>query len=228
MILKINPFIGFLFPVLLFTFALPVVAQEKFKFGEVPISDLSMTVYPDDTTAIAATLFEDCEVRYNFGRNGFQVISNHTIRVKVLKPAGLDKANISLPFYTGNTRDNSEQITGITGNTHNMVNGKAVRTKLSKEHIFTEKTSERWQRMKIAFPNVKPGSVFELKYEKSSPFYTYLEDFIFQSSIPVKYSRYKVSIPEYYIFRKRTAGYERIDYSEKSVNLTFILDCGSR
>jgi hypothetical protein len=49
-------FIGLLFPVLLFPGVFPVVAQEKFKFGEVPLPDLSMTVYPEDTTAVAATL----------------------------------------------------------------------------------------------------------------------------------------------------------------------------
>ena len=62
---------------LLFVGIFPNVAQEKIKFGEVPISDLSMAVYPEDTTAIAVTLYEDCEVRYNFARNNFQVITNH-------------------------------------------------------------------------------------------------------------------------------------------------------
>ena len=228
MILKRNIISSFLSPVLLFVGIHTGIAQEKVKFGEVPISDLSMTVYPDDTTAIAVTLHENCEVRYNFVRNDFQVITNHTIRMKVLKPAGLDKANISLPFYIGKNNDQSERISGITGYTYNMVNGKAVRTKLSKEHIFEEKTSDSWRRMKIAFPNVKPGSIFELKYEKSSPFYSFLDDFIFQSSIPVRYSRYRVTIPEYFVFRKRSAGYEHIDYSEKTVSLNFSLDGGNR
>jgi len=204
------------------------MAQEKFKFGEVPMSDLSMTVFPDDTTAVAATLYENYEVNYNMVRNDFQVVTTHTIRVKILKSAGLDRANISLPFYTGVSREQSEQISGIAGYTYNLVHGKAERTKLSKEYIFEEKTSDRWRRMKIAFPNVKAGSVFELKYEKSSPFYSYLDDFIFQSSIPVRYSRCQVTIPEYFNFRKRTAGYEPIKPSEKGVNLSFPLDGGER
>ena len=203
-------------------------AQEKIKFGEVPMSDLSMTVYSEDTTAIAVTLHEDCILRYNIMNNDFQVVTIHTIRVKVLKPAGLDRANINLPFYTGNSRIESEEISSITGYTYNLVNGKLERTKLSKQYIFEEKTSDRWRRKKIAFPNVQVGSVFELKYEKTSPFYHYLDDFHFQSSIPVRYSRFQLTIPEYFNFRKRSVGYERVDYSEKNVNLSFSLDGGKR
>ena len=83
---------------LLFTSFCTGLAQEKIKFGEVPLSDLSMTVYPDDTTAIAVTLHEECVVRYDIVQNDFQVKTYHTIRMKVLKPAGLDKANISIHF----------------------------------------------------------------------------------------------------------------------------------
>ena len=204
------------------------LAQEKIKFGEVPMSDITMSVYPDDTTAVAAVLHEECEVRYDIANNDFQVRIYYTIRMKVLKPAGLDRANIFIPFYTGNTNSQSERVSDISGFTYNMVNGKTERTKLSKEYIFEEKTSDRWRRMKIAFPNVKVGSIFELKYEKSSPYYSYLEDFIFQSSIPVKYSCYRVTIPEYFNFRKRTGGYEKIDYSEKSVSVSFALGGGNR
>jgi len=204
------------------------LAQGKVKFGEVPLSDLSMTVYPDDTTAIAVVLYEECEVRYTMGKKDFQLKTYYTIRIKVLKPAGLDRANFFIPFYSVSNREQSEQIMGITGYTYNLVNGKTERTKLAKGNIFEETTSDRWRRKKIAFPNVKVGSIFELKYEKISPYYSFLNDFIFQGSVPVKYSTYKVTIPEYFNFRKRTGGYEKIDFSEKSVGMTFSLDGGGR
>ena len=199
-----------------------IEAQEKIKFGEVPVEDLSMAVYPDDTTAVAVVLYENCDVRYDVSDNDFVIRTYHTIRIKVLKSAGLGRADISIPYYKGISRTQSEWVSGINGHTYNMVNGKTERTKLSKEHIFEEKTSENWHRMKIAFPNVKVGSVFELKYEKTSPHYSYIDDFTFQSSIPVNYSRYRITVPEYFSFNKRTSGYERIDYSEKPVNITFL------
>ena len=211
----------YLMAFLLFTGIGTGMAQEKIKFGDVPASDLSMTVYPEDTTAIAVVLHESCEVRYIVVKNAFHVKTYYTVRMKVLKPAGLNQANIFIPFYSVTSREQSEQISGITGYTYNLVNGKTERTKLSKEYIFEEKTSDRWRRMKIAFPNVKVGSIFEVKYEKTSPYIGNLEDFVFQRSIPVKYSHYQVTIPEYYKFRRRTGGYEKIDYTEKKVGMSF-------
>ena len=218
----------FLSMVFLFFCIFTGVAQEKFKLGEVPAADLSMTVYPEDTSAIAVVLYEDYTLKYNVFMNDFQVVTSHTIRIKILKSAGLDKANISIPFYTGSSRIQSERIFGITGYTYNLDNGKLERVKLSKENIFEEKTSDSWQRIKIAFPNVKVGSIFELKYEKSSPYYSSLDDFVFQSSIPVRYSRCQVTIPEYFNFRRRTSGYESINYSEREVNLIFLFDRGNK
>ncbi len=212
--------------ILLCAYLSTATAQEKFKFGEVAVNDLSMTVYPGDTTAIAAVLYEDCEVRYDVFDNDFLIRTNYTVRIKVLKSAGLDRADISLPFYTGTSRSQSEKIFNITGYIYSIANGKTERIKLAKEYIFEEKSSENWRRLKIAFPNVKVGSVFELKYEKTSPFYSTLDDYAFQSSIPVRYSRYKVTIPEYFKFRKRTFGYEPLDYSEKLVNINLLFGAG--
>ncbi len=185
-----------------------------------------MAVYPEDTAAVAVVLYENCEVKYDVSDGDFIVRTSHTARIKILKSAGLNRADISIPFYTGNSRAQSEKISGISGYAYNLVNGKTERTKLAKEHIFEEKSTENWRRMKIAIPNVKVGSVFEMKYEKASPYYSILDDFAFQSSIPVKYCCYQVTIPEYFKFRKRTSGYEPLDYWEKEINLRFLFGSG--
>ncbi len=206
---------------------LSVKAQGKFKFGDVSREELSMSVYPNDTTAAAAVLYEDCDVWYDVDQD-MVIKTRHIVRMKILKPAGLGRADISIPFYVGSSRAKSESVYGISGYTYNEVNGKTERIKLSKDNIFEEKTSENMQRVKIAFPNVKVGSVFELKYEKTSPYYTYLEDFVFQRSIPVKYCRFKAVIPEYFNFHKRTLGYEKINLSENKTNLTFLFGGSDR
>ncbi len=213
---------------LIFGCFLTGVAQDKVVFGEVPINDMTMTVYPDDTTAIAVVLYENCDMYYEYEiiNGDFVVITRYTIRIKILKAAGLSIADRSVPFYATSNRDKSEKIFGISGYTYNMVNGKTERTKLSKEHMFEENTSENWKRIKIAFPNIKVGSVFELKYEKRSPYYHSLDDYFFQSSIPVRYSRYQITIPEYFQFSRRTFGYETIDYAEKMVNLSYTVNYG--
>ena len=49
---------------------LSINAQEKIKFEEVPVEDLSMTVNPDDTTAVAVP-YESCDVRYDVSDNSY-------------------------------------------------------------------------------------------------------------------------------------------------------------
>lgn len=207
---------------------LTLVAQEKFKFGDAPLEDVAMTVYPSDTSAVAAVLYEDCDVWYDFKVDDLWLNTNYTIRIKILKSEGLDRGDFSLSYYySGSTR---ESISGISGYTYNIneSNGKIERTKLTKEYIFDEKTSDTRRRKKITFPNVKVGSIIELEYEKSSPFYTSVDDFIFQSTIPVRYSRYRVTIPEYFQFSKNTMGFEPIKYSETTESLTLLLGGGQR
>lgn len=208
----------------LFVFAYAAKAQEKIKFGEVSAEDLNMSVYPEDTSAVAVVLHESCRVWYDVATDDFVLKTSHTVRIKILKTSGLSYADVNLPFYVTSGSRKSERIYGISGFTHNIADGKIQRTKLLKDYIFEEKTSENMRRMKIAFQNVQAGSVIELKYEKSSPYYSYIDDYIFQSSIPVIYSTYTAIIPEYFSFGKRTAGYEYIDFSEKQVNVSFMIN----
>ncbi|MDR2037920.1 MAG: DUF3857 domain-containing protein [Bacteroidales bacterium] len=186
-----------------------------------------MSVYTNDTTAAAVVLYEDCDLRYQVVNSSFNLKTTYMVRIKVLKPGGLDWADISIPFYSSQSGGRSERITGIAGFTYNMEDGKTEKIKLSKDYIFEEKTSENYRRMKIAFQNVKVGSIFELKYEKHSPIYGYIDDYIFQRSIPVRYSKYTVSIPEYFNYKNRESGYEKITSTVKPSNTVLIFPEGT-
>ena len=81
---------------------IPLVnAQDKFKFGDVPKELLEMTVYEKDTTASAFVVYENQDVyyRWNNGSSNFELVSEHTVRVKILTSDGVDQANVSISFY---------------------------------------------------------------------------------------------------------------------------------
>ncbi len=199
-------------------------AQNKVKFGDVPQEDLAMTTYDKDPEAAAVVLYEEESTRYDFLSSGqLQVYHKYFVRIKILTDEGLDYANRSVSCYLGRTRQDNETLGGLSGNTFNLENGKVVKTPLSKNHIFEEKVSDSQMRTKFSFPSVKPGSVIEYRYEIQTPHYTYLPDVFFQRSIPVKYSKYELLIPEYFTFRKETKGSEPIKYTEKIENQTFII-----
>ena len=199
-------------------------AQEKYKFGDISPEILKMKTYDKDTTASAVVLYEYCEVYYSINTitADFEIVSEYTVRIKILKPEGTKFANQSIGFYKGSTRATSEEITGLSGFTYNLEGGKIVKEKLSKDYIFTEDITEHRKRMKFAMPAVKEGSVFEYKYKQTSPYYDNPLNYKFQRSIPVQYSYFIIQIPEYFTFNKETKGYEPIKVNVKKINQTLM------
>ncbi len=104
-----------------------------------------------------------------------------------------------------------------------MENGKIEKNKLEKKYIFNEKIDDNTKQIKFAIPNVKAGSVIEYKYTKVSPFYYELPEWYFQRSIPVVYSSYEVTIPEYFLFNVETKGYESVSNKETTLNRTLMI-----
>ena len=183
-----------------------------------------MTIYEKDTAASAVVLYENMDTYYEYDNElFFRVVNRYFVRIKILTNDGLSQADQQIYRYLGATNRMSDQLFGLTGFTYNLVNGKIEKTKLSKEHIFEEKTSEHLSRTKFAFQSVKPGSVIEYKYELSSPRYWDLNDYYFQRSIPVKYSKYSLKIPEYFYFKKETRGTEPILPKESRENQTIVI-----
>ena len=203
------------------------LAQEKAKFGKISPEELKMAYYEKDSTASAVVLYEEMEARYEYDQNSlFKVVSRYFVRIKILTNEGLDLANQSISRYIGNSNMESESLSGLSGNSYNLVNGSVETVKLSKEHIFEEKTSEYAFRTKFAFPSVKPGSVIEFRYELSSPRYWELRDYYFQRAIPVKHSRYYLQIPEYVRFNKEIGGMEFVDVKSSQENTTMLIGSG--
>ena len=94
-----------------------LIAQDKFKFGTVPQDLLEMTVYDKDSTAAAVVLYEE-NIAY-YGVSGltkdFEIVTDYTVRIKILTSDGVEYANGAIPFYKGNTSSMSESISGLTG-----------------------------------------------------------------------------------------------------------------
>ena len=202
---------------------LAVNAQDKYKFGDVSQELLEMTVYNKDSAASAFVVYENQDVYYawNAGFSDFELVSDYTVCIKILTADGVEQANGNIPFYKGSNKASSEDVSGLAGWTYNLDNGKIVKEKLSNDYVFIEDVTENRKQMKFALPAVKAGSVIEYKYSLKSPFYYNAEGFRFQRSIPVKYSHFRISIPEYFVFNRETKGYESIKTIIKPINMNF-------
>ncbi|MBP8157776.1 MAG: DUF3857 domain-containing protein [Flavobacterium sp.] len=179
---------------------------QKRELGKVTVEELSEKVCPSDSSAAAAVLFDIGEVRFEYleGR-GFIMKTRVKTKIKIYKKEGYDWANKSVRYYIGG--NTSERLSFKDAVTYNLVNGKIEKTKLKSDGEFDEKVNKFWSRKKIAMPNVKEGSIIEFEYTLESESIGVLEDWAFQSSIPVLYSQFKTVIPEYYVYKPLLRGF---------------------
>jgi len=187
---------------------LPIHAQKMpIKFGEVDMADLQMTKYDADPDAEAVVLCDYGQLNFRFDQTNGQWLQElkRICRIKILTKDGYDFASYSKSLYnSGRLKEELEQLKGFT---YNLENGKLVKSKLEKENIFEEKTSDRYTSMKFTLPNVKEGSVIEFTYVISSNTWTILDSWYFQRSIPIRWSEYYVTIPEYFTYMKNSSGF---------------------
>lgn len=185
----------FLLLFVLFLTSFAVHAQKApIKYGKINKADLEMKVYPLDTTAAAAIL---CDYGY-FNSTQFQFV--RTLRIKIFKKEGLDWANKTFPG------DSKGDVRGIV---FNLENGQVVETKLKSESIFKERVTDDLYRLRVAMPNVKEGSIFDLEFV-----YPMLpSEWRFQDEIPVRWSELVIEPSTYIDFRKNFTGYETLSES---------------
>lgn len=194
---------------LYFLFSSKLYSQEapKVKFEKISEVELTMNVYEPDTTAEAVILYDEGSsyVQYDLTEEQFKLHFSRFVRVKILKQTGTDWGNFKILNYSHN--QNKEEIQGIKGITFNLENGKIIKTDLKKESISKERENKYYEMTRIAFPSVKVGSIIDLKYEISSTLLWNLQEWKFQYDIPVKWSQYKVTYPEYFFYNHSSLGY---------------------
>lgn len=182
----------------LFFFGLILVTYSQkapVKFGKPEMADLQMITYDKDTSAEAVVL---CQYGY-FDPN--RLLFTNTIRIKILKTEGTRWANWQ--FKSG-------YETNVEGYVYNLVNGEIVREKLKSANIYRENIFNQVYQYRVAFPNVKVGSVIDIEY--MHPWVPI--EFYFQYDIPVKWSELVIYQHNYLIFSKNYFGF--VPFTEAS------------
>lgn len=202
-----------------------VFGQEySFRYGKISPKELTMTSYPNDTTASAVVIYKTMDASYQYNCGNFTVEYDYAIKTKVLKSDGTSCANITIPFYLSEINGNPKDlVTRIEAIAYNTENGKVIKTKMGKECIFEERINKHWKQIKFSIPAVKVGTVIEYRYKITSERYYQLPDWIIQESNPIIYTNYEVRIPEYFNFSIDTRGAELVKTEEKQITQTFII-----
>ncbi|MDX8340266.1 DUF3857 domain-containing protein [Draconibacterium sp. IB214405] len=218
-----------LFPLFLLIVSFAYCNEKNIKFGKVDKEDLEMTVYDKDTTAVAVVLYEygDSEIEY-IPNSGWRLSFSVHRRIKILKKEGVEYAD----FQIGLSKDGSydEEVNGLKAITFNLENGKIEKTELSNKDVHLDDVNRYYQQETFSMPNVKVGSVLDIKYSiDCKAFFRNMRPWMFQHSIPTVYSEYLVTIPEYFMFRKFTLGFEKYaSYEEGNIPVSKVIVSKSR
>nr|WP_321452836.1 hypothetical protein [uncultured Carboxylicivirga sp.] len=163
-------------------------AKGPIKFGKVSLEELEMTQYDADTSAVAVVL---CKYGY-FSSDDFTF--KMTQRIKILKKAGTSYSTFTFP---------SRQDVNVRAKVFNLENGEIIDEKVKNDNIYKEKVTDSYYRIKIALPNIKVGTVYDIEYSYES----FPSEFAFQQYIPVKHAEIYIEDSPYVTFRKRMVGY---------------------
>jgi hypothetical protein len=191
-------------------------------FGKVSLAELELKQCDFEKDANAMVLFDKGDAYFD---NDFYIVMERYKRVKIFDERGKDRANLRIEYIS---YSNLQSFTDIQMQTVNLVNGKPEITKFDKSLVYTQKIDKYRSALIFAFPNVKAGSVIELKYRYKTSSVSSLPNWYFQDNIPTLYSEYDTEIPDYFDFKTQTKNRQQYLIDEKVVkNKSFVHYYGS-
>ena len=211
---------------------------QKHELGSVSIAELQEKFHPSDSSAVAAILYNKGRTYFDYREDdGFKIITEVEVKIKIYKKEGYEWANNEVPFYIGGIE--KESVIYSKAVTYNLVNGQVEKTRLKSENEFSDQKNKFWSSRKIVMPNVKEGSIVEFKYTIKSPYYSTFPDWKFQKIIPVNFSEYITEIPEYFTYNPYRKGTlmpkesleklrSSITFVQKDMNVSTRLNSGKR
>lgn len=166
-------------------------------FGDVTKEELQMTECSFDKGAAAMVIFNEKESFFRINENSltnpFFKQTDFRVRIKIFNQKGFDNADIKIRYLS---YDKSTSIIKFAAQTYNLdASGNIVVTKVDKASVYDKKIDKRSSEKSFAFPDVKPGSIIEYKCTLDNDNNFLGDEWYFQKSIPVKFSRFIVNFP---------------------------------
>lgn len=198
------------------------IAQDKIPaFGKIDKADLEMKDCDFDPGAEAVVLIDLGEITFRAMHDTWEYEAEYRVRTKILKASALDRAQIKMGYYSKNQ---TQYISGISGVSYNLdAGGNVVETKMEKAAVFNKSIDKDNSEISFALPDVKAGTVFEYKYRIVTKSFGYIPAWRFQKRVPVKYSAYNITIPEYFHFTVQMVARQKLDKFEKDKSTWYIM-----
>ena len=183
-------------------FVVPVYAQNSpvKSFGDVTMEEMKMEFCPYDSTASAMILFDKGEAIMDVNRGSS--FKRH-IRIKFLKKDVADKWATEEVYFDRET----ESFSKFKATTYNLVDGKIVKTEIGDDGLFKGKYDKFTNQARFTLPQINDGSIIEYAYMISASELQGIPSWQFQYDVPVLWSEYTMTVPNFFSFRKDWQGF---------------------
>lgn len=212
---------------LIITFLLSIAivyAQENYteESGKITQYEMDITEYPNDPDAEALMIYNNGYYRFIFDdHQGFMLAMTTHTKIKIFSQAGVKYADFEIPLFIENNRlGDSFKLEEAT--TYNYENNTLTKDKLDEKNIFEEQINQKWFRKKFTMPNVKAGSIIEVKYTVTTPFFVNMRTWKLQQKIPVLKSNLQYRAIPYYEYVYQIKGLSKLDIFNSTVDNTEI------
>ena len=197
-------FVTFLF---LLVFTIVYSQNISYKFGKVSKEELLMDSCDFYPNADAMVLFNIGNLRIDYveSRGLVYVFEMHQ-RIKIFTNEGKDYANRSIKYFKGKNRELEDDLSGFKAYTFNLEGNKIKKTILNKKEKYYNELNDYTQELSFVMPNVKKGSILEIKYKITSQRLETLKTWYFQDLIPVKYSNFWYTTPDFLQYQLNNYG----------------------
>ncbi len=211
----------FFFIILLFFLQSNLISNSPpFEFGKVSQEDLEVEYfrnkYPDEPAVIIGDI-ADCRFTFNNNSGRFQFVFVRKIRFMVLKEEGLGYGDFSIPFYE--SANGREEILRFRAHVYNLDGNRVNRTRIRPRQGFENDLGNNWKELVFAFPDVRVGSLIEVRYEIVSDYLFNMRSWRFQHEIPIMHSEYNVNLPSFFLYMARFKGLFELDVNEQTSSL---------
>ncbi|MFK5959384.1 MAG: DUF3857 domain-containing protein [Lutibacter sp.] len=199
--------------IILITYNMYAQNNSEYTFGKLTDKDLALKKYELDTTAKAVVLLDlgtttFVNVTDELAQKKYiRVNTKYYKKIKLFKKEAFKYATITIPLR------NQSKIKDIRAVTHNNYD----KTYLNEKLIYEEKVSNNRREIKFTLPNLKEGSIIEVEFTVQTPIKFNLVSWVFQSSIPTKFSQFKASIPGNFVFNRKLSGYLKLKTNTSTI-----------
>ncbi|WP_347922804.1 DUF3857 domain-containing protein [Pontimicrobium sp. SW4] len=182
------------------------LSAQEMEFGEVTKEELLETKCPIDSSANAMVIYKYRNTYFDVNiSGGGQTVTEIYQKIKIYNKEGFENATRQIRLFE--SKSAREVLSKLKAVTYNLEGDKIVETKLEKNQIFENEQSYNITETKFTMPKVKEGSVIEFKYRVTSPFYWAIDEFRFQSHIPIKKIEARIKTPKSFVFKPTFKGY---------------------